>query len=130
MKPSVLELLLAVFLFVGCSVMPQVDFVYFNLSGHEITVTDLSGLPRNAQPGVLVAVQDDTNRLNEKSVTFSESVRITDAIKIVWDENGASRTFEARRADLGLPTLLDSGQIRLSYLGDGKWRVRFSRQNI
>ena len=107
--------------------MQHVDFSYFNLSGHEIKVTDISGLPSAATPGYLVAVPDDTNQLNEVSAHLYESVQIADTMKIVWDENGVSREFKAKRDDLSIPSRLHSGKVRFTYLGDGKWRIRFTR---
>lgn len=121
---------LSVMLLVGCSEIRQVDFVWFNLSDHEIVVTGISGLPPTVAPGVLVTVSDDTNRLNRAGVTLFESVHVADAIKIVWEEGGLSREFETRRLDLSLPSRLDEGQIKFTYLGDGKWRVRFVRQRV
>jgi hypothetical protein len=79
---------------------------------------------------VLVVVSDDTNRLNRACSTFSESVPMGETIKIAWDEGGVSRRYEVRRSDVSLPPRLDGGQIRFTYLGQGKWRVRFLPQNI
>jgi hypothetical protein len=76
----------------------EVDFVYFNLSGHEIRVTNISGLPSNATPGVLMPVPDDTNRLNEKSMTFFERSRIADKITIFWQEDGVSARLSCNGA--------------------------------
>ncbi|MEI9960381.1 MAG: hypothetical protein WDM76_04395 [Limisphaerales bacterium] len=53
----------------GCHAMPQVDFVYFNLSPNEIKVENILGLPPNTMPGVLVPVHDESG-LNEKSFTL------------------------------------------------------------
>jgi hypothetical protein len=114
----------------GCFRAPEVDFAWFNVSEHEIMVTDVSGLPPEASPGVLVVVSDDTNRLNRACSTFSESVPIGETIRIAWDEAGASRRYEVRRSDLNLPPRLHGGQVRFTYLGQGKWRVRFSPENI
>jgi hypothetical protein len=105
----------------GCS--RQVDFVYYNLSGREICVTDVTGLPAWAQPGVLVPVADDTNRLNESSLTCWESVRIADQLRIRWTEANQSRELLLKRSELGLPVRLTGGRLCFSYLGDGKWRV-------
>jgi hypothetical protein len=121
MKNLVLLILSVAFL-VGCS--RQVDFVFFNLSGREITVTDVSGLPSFATPGVLVPSSDDTNRLNEKSATSFESARIADQIRIHWTEGGRPRELDLKRGDLAVPAKLSSGRLCFTYLGDGKWRVR------
>ena len=124
------QLLFLLLILAGCGPMREVDFVWFNLSGHEIRVTDISGLPATATPGVLVAVPDDTNRLHEASATFWESIKVGESIKITWNESGASRQFEAKRADLSIPSRLNGGQVRFSYLGDGKWRIRLLDHNI
>jgi hypothetical protein len=116
-------------LLTSCSQIRQVDFVWFNLSGREIRVTGISGLPGDVIPGVLIAVSDDTNRLNEASLTFFESIRAAETIKIVWDEGGATHSFEAKRVDLSVPVRLDGGQLRFSYLGADKWRIRFVGRN-
>ena len=121
MKKFGLIMLCAVWL-VGCS--RQVDFVYFNLSGHEITVDDVSGLPVWATPGVLVPSSDDTNQLNEKSATGFETVRIADRIGIHWTEDGKLRQLELRRSDVAVPATLRGGRLCFTYLGDGKWRVQ------
>jgi hypothetical protein len=121
MKKFGLIMLCAVLL-VGCS--RQVDFVYFNLSSHEITVDDVSGLPVWATPGVLVPSSDDMNRLNEKSATGFETVRIADRIKIHWTEDGKPRQVELRRSDVSVPATLRGGRLCFTYLGDGKWRVQ------
>src|ERR1017187_2524023 len=117
MKKFGLIMLCAVWL-VGCS--RQVDFVYFNLSGHEITVDDVSGLPVWATPGVLVPSSDDTNQLNEKSATGFETVRIADRIGIHWTEDGKLRQLELRRSDVAVPATLRGGRLCFTYLGDGK----------
>ena len=112
--------LLAVVVLVGCS--RQVDFVYYNQSGHEITVDDVSGLPRWASPGVLVA-STDTNRPREASATCFESVRIADQIGIHWTESGKTQELRLHRAELGVPATLRGGRLCFTYLGDGKWRA-------
>jgi len=112
--------LLAVVVLAGCS--RQVDFVYYNQSGHEITVDDVSGLPRWASPGVLVA-STDTNRPSEKSATCFESVRIADQISIHWTESGKTQELRLQRAELGVPATLRGGRLCFTYLGDGKWRA-------
>jgi hypothetical protein len=129
MKSTIL--LLALMLpFTGCAALSEVDFVYFNLSGHEITVTNISGLPPEATPGVLVPVPNDTSRLNEKSSTFFERVRVADQITIFWQEDGTSHEARLQRKDLGFPSKLSGGQVRFSYLSGGKWRVRYLDKNI
>ena len=122
MMKKLIPFMLAVVVLVGCS--RQVDFVYFNLSGHEITVDDVSGLPGWASPGVLVPSTDDTNRLNEKSATCFESVRIADRISIRWTEGGKTQELRLQRAELGVPATLRGGRLCFTYLGDGKWRAK------
>jgi hypothetical protein len=108
----------------GCSRgVKEVDFVYYNLSGHQIFVTDVAGLPHWVSPGVLVPVSDDTNRLNEKSATSWEAVRIADELKIRWTEADKSEEVLLRRAELSLPTELRGGRLCFTYLGNQKWRV-------
>ena len=119
---NVALLILSAALLVGCS--RQVDFVYFNLSGHEITVDGVSGLPAWAIPGMLVPVSDDTNRLNEASLTCWESVRIADQIIIRWTEANKPQEFRLQRDKQGVPARLSGGRLCFTYLGDGKWRVQ------
>ena len=115
----------------GCSTTQQkVDFVYFNLSDHEIQVTDVRGLPRAATPGVLNPVPDDFDSLNEVSATFFESVRIGSTIQVVWQEGGSSRRFEATRKELSIPSRLNGGRLRFTYLGNGMWHIRFIVRNL
>lgn len=116
--------LLLSLLLVGCSSSSPVEFVFFNLSGQEIRVTGIVGLPPNASPGVLVSVSDDTNRLNEASSILFENIRVGDRIKITWQEGGTLREVELQRSDLGLPVRLSGGRLRFTYLGDGKWQVK------
>ena len=118
---KLLPITFSAFLLIGCA--REVNFVYYNLSGHEILVTDVSGLPVWASPGVLVPVSDDTNRLNEKSTTGWEAVRIADQLTIRWTEAGQTRELLLKRSELALPASLTGGRLCFSYLGDGKWRV-------
>jgi hypothetical protein len=127
---SVILLLALMLPFAGCSSLPEADCVYFNLSGHETTVTNIAGLPPEATPGVLVPVADDTSRLNEKSSTFFERIHIADEIMISWQEDGTSHEVRLLRKDLGLPSKLSGGQIRFTYLGTEKWRVQYVDKNI
>jgi hypothetical protein len=120
------KLLLIVFsalLFPGCSRKVEVNFVYYNLSGHQIIVTDVTGLPAWASPGVLVPVSDDSNRLNEKSATSWEAVRIAEQLKIHWTEADQQRELLLKRSELGLPARLAGGRLCFTYLGNGKWRA-------
>jgi hypothetical protein len=117
---NLIPFMLAVVVLAGCS--RQVDFVYFNRSGHEITVDDVSGLPGWASPGVLVA-STDTNRPSEASATCFESVRIADQISIHWTESGKTQELRLQRADLGVPATLREGRLCFTYLGDRKWRA-------
>ena len=91
MAKSISTFLLATLAIASCSGRREVDFVWFNVSEHEIRVADVSGLPPAA---------------------------------------GVSRRYEVRRSDVSLLPRLDGGQVRFTYLGQGKWRVRFSPQNI
>ena len=120
-----LQLAFALLVATGCARLSGVDFVWFNVSGHEITVTGISGLPAFSTPSVLVPVPNDTNRLNEASATCWDSVKVGDSIKFVWSEGGVSRQFEAKRVELGIPSRLNGGQVRFTYIGEGKWRIRF-----
>jgi hypothetical protein len=114
---------------VGCSERREVEFAWFNVSGHEIRVTGISGLPLVVTPGVLVPVSDDTNRLNESGLHFFETIRVEDPLKIIWQEGGASRQVQFTRSDAGLPPKLTGGQVRFTYVGDGSWRLRVIGHN-
>jgi len=118
---TLIPFMLALVVLAGCS-SRQVDFVYFNRSGNEIMVDDVSGLPAWANPGVLVA-STDTNRPSEKSATCFESVRIADQISIHWTESGKTQELRLQRADLGVPATLREGRLCFTYLGEGKWRA-------
>lgn len=108
----------------GCIGMRQVVFTYYNLSGQEIRVVNIAGMPPNVTPGVLVPAHNEDNRLEEKSASFFEPIRIEDRIKIVWQENGSSHELELERENLDIPAKVSSGNVRFTYLGNGKWRVK------
>ena len=117
-------------LFASCSFLPEVDVMFFNLSTRQITVLGVSGLPSSATPGVLVPVANDTDQLYEASINFSEYVPVGDQIKIDWQEGGISHQVEWKRVDLHLPATLKGGQIRFTYVGDEKWRVKIVPRRI
>ena len=124
MRTQLICLLTSAVLYVGCVCPQPVEFAFFNLSGHEIVVNDVAGLPPNATPGVLMPVLDDTNRLNEKCAVLYERVRVGDRIKIIWTEADKPRELELQRSELAVPARLKGGKLRFTYLGDGKWRVK------
>jgi hypothetical protein len=127
---TALPLVFSALIVVGCAPRTQVDFAWFNLSGHEIFVTDVSGLPPYASPGMLVAMPDDTSGAHGATATSWESIDVGDSIKITWSESGTSQRFEAKRADLSVPARLQGGQLKFTYQGHGKWRVRFVDHNL
>jgi hypothetical protein len=98
----------------GCSALTQVEFVYFNLSGKEICVTRISGLPSSASPGVLVPSHDENNRLEESVDSLSEVVLIRPRIKITWEEDGTSHELELGREYLHLPSKIGRGKVRFT----------------
>jgi len=72
---------------------------------------------------------------------FSETVRIKDRITIMWRDNGnegwpgglkipgsippgVAHQVEFKREDLGLPSKMNAGKVRFTYLGNDKWRVK------
>lgn len=125
--------------------LPEVTFEYFNLSTNELWVTDVVGLPRNATPGRLLPGREE-NPLDVKASVFSETIHIKSKIKIVWKDGGklgwpgglkpgelvpvgATHEVEFNREDLGIPAKLSSGRVRLTYLGNEKWRVKLLKAN-
>ena len=124
----------------GCFGAQQVEFLYFNLSTNEIWVTGVIGLSAGASPGRLVPVHAE-DQLSEKSMTFFETMRVADQVKIVWKEGGQqgwpgglkpgelvppgiSHELVSKRDDLKIPAKLTSGKVRFTYLGNDKWRVK------
>ena len=121
---KLLFITISTLLLFGCSRgIREVDFVYYNLSRHQIYVTDVNGLPSWVSPGVLVPVSDDTNRLNEKSFASWEAVRVADQLRIRWTETDKSEEVSLNRTELSLPTKLTGGRLCFTYLGNQKWRV-------
>lgn len=119
----------------GCAGCTQrhVELSYFNLSNHEIWVTDVVGVPEDAPPGRLTPVPDE-ERLSENSSYYFQTVRIADKLRIVWREGGqqvsaadksASKGFlhavELTREQVGVPAKVKDGEVRLTYLGKGRW---------
>jgi hypothetical protein len=124
----------------GGASVSQVEFVYFNLSTNEIWVTGVIGLPADASPGRLRPVRSNTNRLEEASSTFLETIPVADQLKIEWKENGprgwpggvdppgsvpsgVSHGLVLKREDLKIPARMKSGKVRFTYFGDDKWTV-------
>jgi hypothetical protein len=127
---------------VGGTGLPAVSFAWFNLSTNEIWVTDAVGLPDESWAGRLQPVHGE-DRLSEASSTIMETVHIKDQIVIKWKDNGkqgwpggvnppgstppgAAHEAVFKRSDFGIPAKLSSGKIRFTYLGNDKWRVKFS----
>ena len=132
-------------MFTACTTRGEVTFEFFNLYQDEIWVTRIQGLPANATPGRLIPVHQETT-LEVKSYTLTEPVTITPKIKILWKENGktgwpgglkpgetvpsgVTHAVEFQRSDLGIPAKLNSGNIRFTYLGNDKWRVKLLKAN-
>jgi hypothetical protein len=111
--------------------MPEVGFVFFNLSGHEIKVESISGLSDGPPVGHLAPAQNDSldNRLETVTSTFLDPVHVEDQIKIIWQEGGTAREAVLKRNESGLPAQLKNGKVRFTYLGDSKWRVRLFEQS-
>ena len=110
-------------LLAGCASM-QEDFVFSNLSGHVIIVTDVTGLPDLATPGVLVAKAHSTSSID------GTSIQIKDHITIRWQEGGISQELTLQRDDLGLPAKLSRGQVQFTYFGNEKWSVKYFKENL
>jgi len=129
----------------GGAGLPEVSFVWFNLSTNEIWITDVVGLPDESWAGRLMPVRSE-DQLSEASSTIMETVHIKDRIAIKWKDNGKQGwpgglkqvplqpptippgiAHEAifKRADLGIPAKLSGGKIRFAYLGNDKWRIKF-----
>ena len=130
-------------LFCGsCLALPEVEFVYFNLSTNEIWIQRVIGLPADASPGRLAPVKSE-DQLSETRMTFFETVRVADKLKIVWKDNepkgwpggskpgdlsrpGVVHEAEFKRDDLKIPARMKSGKVRFTFLGNDKWRITFS----
>ena len=129
-------------LWAGCHGLSggDVTFEWFNLSTNEIWVTDVVGLPPEASAGRLMPSHAEA-QLEVAASQFLEPVGIKDRIKIAWKDNGkegwpgglavpgsippgTAHQVELKRADLGIPAKLNSGRVRLTYLGTNTWRVR------
>ncbi|NMC83032.1 MAG: hypothetical protein GYA63_09290 [Armatimonadetes bacterium] len=121
------------------SALTEVRFEWFNLSTNEIWVTEVPGLPEEASPGRLTPSRAE-DPLGSKTSVFTERVRITDRIRLVWKDNGkegwsgglkipgsippgVTHKVEFKRDELGLPAKLQRGKVRLTYLGNEKWRI-------
>ncbi len=111
-------------LLAGCASMQEIDFVYSNLCGHEIIVTDISGLPGFATPGVLVAGAHATSSID------GTSVQIKDHIVIRWQESGLSHELTLQRDGLGFSARLSRGQVQFTYFGNEKWAVKYLKENL
>ena len=129
-------------LFCGsCSALPEVEFIYFNLSTNEIWIERVLGLPSEASPGRLGPAKGK-DRPSEKSMTFFETVRVADKLKIIWKDNGPQgwpgggkpgdlsrpgvvHEAEFKRDDLKIPARMKSGKVRFTFLGNDKWSVKY-----
>ena len=120
MKQLLLVITLGTALLTGCS--REVVFAWSNVSGREITVDNVTGLPAWASPGVLVSNSNDSPQKESHAVN-PETLRIANQIRISWTEDGKKQEFEFQRADVGVPATLRRGRLCFTYLGDGKWRV-------
>ena len=120
----------------GCT-RSQVEFAYFNLSSHEIWVTDVIGVPKNDPPGRLTPVPND-DRISENTAFYFQAVRVADKLEIVWQEGGPkgwpggkylptgrSHVAVLTREDLGMPAKVENGEVRLTYMGRDKWLGEF-----
>lgn len=121
------------------SALPGVSFEWFNLSTSEIWVTEVVGLPEEASPGRLMPSRTE-DPLERSTCVFGGQVRISDRIGLVWKDNGkegwsgglkipgsipsgVTHNVEFKRDELGLPAKLQRGKVRLTYLGNEKWRI-------
>ena len=129
-------------LFCGsCLALPEVEFVYFNLSTNEIWIERVIGLPAEASPGRMAPAKGE-DRPSEKSMTFFETVRVADKLKIVWKDNGRQgwpgggkagelsrpgvvHEAEFKRDDFKIPAKMKSGKVRFTFLGNDKWRITY-----
>jgi hypothetical protein len=140
MKRIIVGLVMTLGCMASTAGLPEVTFEYFNLSTNEIWVTDVVGLPRQATPGRLMTIREETE-LEVSASHFLEAVSIKKRIKIMWKDNGmqgwpgglkkhetippgTAHQVDLKRDDLGIPAKLSSGKIRFTYLGDEKWRVK------
>jgi hypothetical protein len=144
LKKNLTLFLFAVLICVGCqkvSVLPNVEFEWFNLSTNEICIADVTGIPPQASCGRLMPSHAE-DRLESSASGFSETVKIKSEIKIKWNDNGTNgfhnafddpgkplpgiaHQTEFKRDELGIPSKLTDGKIRFTYLGSDKWRVKF-----
>src|SRR5579872_6143196 len=75
-----------------------VEFSYFNLSQHEILVTDVVGVPQDATPGRLTPVPDE-ERLSENTSYFFKTIRVADKVKIFWKESEPKSSSSGKSVD-------------------------------
>lgn len=112
------------FLLPGCSASKSVEFLYFNVSTNEIRVLDVEGITPRIAPGYLSpAPSDDIDSLYVVGLNLYGGVIIQQRFKLVWTEGGVSREAWVNREDLGLPSKLEQATVRLTYVGDEKWRI-------
>ena len=119
-------MIVVVLTFAGCTQrnqLPDVSFVYFNLSSSEIWVENIAGLPRAATPGRLMPVRSEINVLEETSIHLWELVHFAEQIKITWRESNTVHVVKMNRASLGLPAETSNAKFRFTYLGNDVWRV-------
>lgn len=121
----------------------EVDFVYFNLGSNEIVVKSIEGLPRWANPGLLIPVHSG-DQPPKKIMDSLDAVCIESRITIKWQDNGTNgfndyweshestmpgteHKAEFKRDDLGIPATLKKGGVRFTYLGNDKWRIEYAK---
>jgi hypothetical protein len=147
LKKNLVLSLFAALILLGCQkveALPNVEFEWFNLSTNEICITDATGIPPEASAGLLTPSHAEDS-LESSTSHFSEIIKVKSEIKIKWNDNGTNgfhgdfelpgkilpgvaHQIELKRDDLGIPSKLTNGKIRFTYLGNDKWRVKFSPQ--
>jgi hypothetical protein len=127
-------------LLTGCSRRGNVVFEWFNLSTNQVWVTGVAGIPDEASCGRMMPDPAE-DRLHVKASHFMEPVQVAREIKVTWKEDtvtawqgglkpgelvppGASHDAAFDRTELGIPSRLNSGTIRFTYLGNRAWKVR------
>jgi hypothetical protein len=121
--------------------LPVVHFDWYNLNTNEILITDISGLPAEVSPGRLMPSHVE-NPLEVSESTFFDTISIPSRFIIKWRDNGTNgfhgdfelpgsiipgveQSAELKRDELGLPSKLEKGRIRFTYLGNGNWRIKY-----
>jgi hypothetical protein len=110
-------------LLIGCSNVKPVQFAYCNLSTNEISVLNISGISVNVAPGYLMPSRDKTGESDQASLEFYQILEVAHLIQIVWEENGIVHQYEIDREQVSIPSKLEKGKVRFTYLGNRSWRI-------